>query len=1053
MNFDDGILKEHNKQPYISLMSDIEEYGKACAIHATGTGKMYLALKWLNDNKNEPFTFFAPTLTILNKFANLILMTYFEDNYEYLLNASIEEKLDVIRTLLNNKNINLLTYSKLNFMSDEEIRELPIKNVVVDEFHHLGADKWGEACDRFLRIHPECKLLGLSATPIRPSDNKNMVELLFDGRISTILNLEDAIGKILPYPHMVYGMYSFKEEIDSIEEKLDKKILSEDVRKQVKEKIKEARRLVEKADGVQEVFEETFSKFDLKKSKLIVFCSSIEDMKNKMNECKNWFKEGTNIRIQSVSSDEDYRENERIITSFENSSFDGVDLLFSVNMLNEGIHVKDLDGVIMLRPTSSNIVFLQQLGRALAINDTRKRPVVFDLVNNVELMRKDMEQYRNLMHSIGFDEASEKEPFAFEMHYKMIDILDYLNSVNRYYTSRRIREEIFLEYCKDPKHPNLENVKLSEIFIYHGKKINIGNMLEVARGQYKLRTSSVEEIKKSKLRPMSDEEVEFFEKLKIKWTSDFMTDLDKKIEIFKEYCKEYNVTMSDIKGLVVYKGYQLGTWISQFRVKYRKGTLTEEEKEKLDSIGFVYEPNRFVADEEKVKVLEEYCVVNKTNLKNVRYEEVYKGYRIGAWISTFKRKYNAMGDEESLKKLGNPLDSKIIETLERLGILWESKNLTIEDKKRILKMYYEEFGGLDSIKRNDEYNGYPVGDWLSDFRTKKANGTLDSNLEQFLDKLGMVWNASKEVPFEVKCQIIEEYMKKTGKDFSSIPYDEVYKGYKIGSWTSFFRAKYKARLQEEQGEKTRQVVPLTDEELDRLSLFEGFSVSVSKRLVEKKIGIIEMYCKKEAIDLSDFSSIPQEYDGYPIDKWVKELRSDMHQGNLENSEIERLNKLKMVWEIRLSFLAKLAVIDEYCKENNVTIKQINRTAVYKGYNIGNWIVLFKERLAIAIALKEGREVNSRNLTPLTKQEYEKLSKRDPNWMDSKYIPDKIKLKILVEYYNEYGSIANISQKETYKGYPIGNWISLYRKKEKEGKCDEDIKELLNKLQMKWGVKR
>ena len=62
-------------------------------------------------------------------------------------------------------------------------------------------------------------------------------------------------------------------------------------------------------------------------------------MKNKMNECKSWFKEGTNLRIQSVSSDEDYRENERIIASFENSSFDGVDLLFSVNMLNEGIHV------------------------------------------------------------------------------------------------------------------------------------------------------------------------------------------------------------------------------------------------------------------------------------------------------------------------------------------------------------------------------------------------------------------------------------------------------------------------------------------------------------------------------------------------------------------------------------------------------------------------------------------------------------------------------------------------------------------------------------------
>ena len=110
--------------------------------------------------------------------------------------------------------------------------------------------------------------------------------------------------------------------------------------------------------------------------------------------------------------------------------------------------------------------------------------------------------------------------------------------------------------------------------------------------------------------------------------------------------------MADIKGLVVYKGYQLGTWVNQFRVKYRKGTLTEEEKEKLDSIGFVYETNRFISDEEKIKILAEYCSVNNTTLKDIRYEEVYKGYRIGAWVSTFKRKYNAKNDEEKLKKIG-----------------------------------------------------------------------------------------------------------------------------------------------------------------------------------------------------------------------------------------------------------------------------------------------------------------------------------------------------------------------------------------------------------------
>ena len=52
-------------------------------------------------------------------------------------------------------------------------------------------------------------------------------------------------------------------------------------------------------------------------------------------------------------------------------------------MLNEGIHVKDVDGVILLRPTVSPILYLQQIGRALAAGK-KSRPVIFDIVDNFE---------------------------------------------------------------------------------------------------------------------------------------------------------------------------------------------------------------------------------------------------------------------------------------------------------------------------------------------------------------------------------------------------------------------------------------------------------------------------------------------------------------------------------------------------------------------------------------------------------------------------------------------------------------------------------------------
>ena len=1049
MDFSDGILKEHNIQPYISLMDDIDSYGKGCVIHPTGTGKMYLALKWLSDNNSEPFTFFAPTLTILNKFADLVLEMAYGHECKTFSSLSIEEKLVIIREKLNNPNITFMTYSKLNFLTNEELSGLIIKNVVMDEFHHLGADKWGEASERFLAIHSNCSLMGLSATPIRPSDRKNMTELLFDGRISSIINLEDAIGTILPYPYMVYGIYSFKEELDSLEEKLENKLIGSETKVKVREKIQEARRILEKADGIQEVFKTTFDQFGLKKSKLIVFCSSISDMQTKMKECAQWFPEDVNLRIHSVSSDEDYCENQRKINEFANSLFNGVDLLFSVNMLNEGIHINGLDGVIMLRPTTSNIVFLQQLGRALSVNGSDKRPIIFDLVNNVELMKKDMEEYHTMMNAGSFKRAEEKDTFDFSLHWQMVEIIDYLNSVYRHHTSRKIREDIFRAYCSDSLHPTLENIKLNETFIYEGKRINIGNMLEVVRAQYKLRGASLEDIKKSKLRAMSDEEVEFFESLKIKWTSTFITDLDKKIEIFRQYCQEYGVTMAQIRGLNNYNGYQISTWITQFRAKYKKGTLTQEEKIKLDSIGFAYEADRTHSDEEKIQILQEYCLATGKKLSDIKYSEVYKGNSVGNWLAVFRKKYHAGDDKDKLKRTGKPLTQETIKALEKLGMFWDYTLIPLEEKLRVLREYYEEMGPLESVKRNGVYKGYPLGAWLSDFKTKKKKNQLDSQLENLLDGLGILWDGSKEIPFNVKYQLIKEYMSETGKDFSSIGYEDLYKGYKLGIWVYVYRSKYKARLDVEKGEKPK-IFPLTDEEYQKLSLLEGFGVTSPKRLVDKKIKIIEMYCKQESIDLHDFNNIPEDYQGYPIAKWVRELRSERHQGKLLEAEIERLNNLNMVWEIRLQFWSKLAIIDEYCMENNTIISQIPLNVSYAGYPVGRWIGAFKEKLAV----KNGKIPGpSRNITPLTNDEYEALTKRDPNWMSRKTLTDSDKMKVLIDYFNEYGSIAKIIQKETYKGYPVGNWIYNYRQKEKEGKCPKEVKEILNKLHMKWRTKR
>ena len=61
----------------------------------------------------------------------------------------------------------------------------------------------------------------------------------------------------------------------------------------------------------------------------------------------------------------------------------------SVNMLNEGIHVPHVDGIIMLRSTISRLIIEQQIGRCLTAENILKRPVVLDLVNNMDTMLLD----------------------------------------------------------------------------------------------------------------------------------------------------------------------------------------------------------------------------------------------------------------------------------------------------------------------------------------------------------------------------------------------------------------------------------------------------------------------------------------------------------------------------------------------------------------------------------------------------------------------------------------------------------------------------------------
>ena len=140
------------------------------------------------------------------------------------------------------------------------------------------------------------------------------------------------------------------------------------------------RRALDKADGLDEIFNKHMTN---RTGKYIVFCANAEHMREMMDKAGEWFaKVDPQPRIYLL-----YSEDPEAVRSFNAFKADPdnshLRLLYCIDALNEGVHVEDISGVILLRPTVSPIIYKQQIGRALSANK-KTDAVIFDVVMNIE---------------------------------------------------------------------------------------------------------------------------------------------------------------------------------------------------------------------------------------------------------------------------------------------------------------------------------------------------------------------------------------------------------------------------------------------------------------------------------------------------------------------------------------------------------------------------------------------------------------------------------------------------------------------------------------------
>ena len=241
--------------------------------------------------------------------------------------------------------------------------------VVVDEVHHAAASSYRRILDRLDPLF----MLGLTATPER-ADAADVAGL-FDDFIAYRADIGEGVqrGKLVPFHY-----FGLKDDVDYASipwknRRFDSAELAERVQTQRRmERLWDAWR-THPAD------------------RTLVFCCSVAHA----HFARDWLaKRGVEARVVHSQAGSDDRDD--AIADLEAGT---VQAVCSVDIFNEGLDVPRVERVVMLRPTESPVVFMQQLGRGLRAADGKTALTVIDFVGNHRIF---VDRVRRLL-SLGAD--------------------------------------------------------------------------------------------------------------------------------------------------------------------------------------------------------------------------------------------------------------------------------------------------------------------------------------------------------------------------------------------------------------------------------------------------------------------------------------------------------------------------------------------------------------------------------------------------------------------------------------------------------------------------
>mgnify|MGYP004509085857 FL=1 len=367
---------------------------------------------------------------------------------------------------------------------------------------------------------------------------------------------------------------------------------------------------------------------------------------------------------------------------------------------------------------------------------------------------------------------------------------------------------------------------------------------------------------------LSEKQIEKLESIGMLWHAR-KDDWEEMYSLATDYYKEHG-NLNVPKDYVTPEGEPLGHWIKNQRLYYcYKRTITEEQIEKLNSIGMLWKVNQDYSWNHMYNLSKKYFEKHG-NLLITRSYVAENGEHLGKWIATRRCEYMA-----------GTLSKEKQEKLEDIGMVWQvNQSYSWSHMYKLAADYFEKYGNLTIPTSYVTENGENLGAWIAENRDNYKIKNLSEDQVEKLETIGMAWSLA-ENEWNEKYEMVKEYYLKYG-NLSTRRNSNPPLSPNLLNWLSWQRKYYQMNMLSESKTKKLESIGM-NWDVSGKHWYDMYKLAREYRLKYGNLLISKEYITEDNKNLG---------------MWIFIQRNSYVRGMLPDDKKKMLDALGIIWDIK-----------------------------------------------------------------------------------------------------------------------------------------------------------